>query len=123
MMKILPLLLLLFCTSLHAQPRDLREGNADYVVPVPVALAAMQERAAFLEPSSVREASFGVSWMNGPNGVAVGAEFAPAMIGGGINLSDYLISRYLRPLIRARLSFAVVNNPLWGTQAGIGLRL
>src|SRR3989442_11705259 len=94
--------------NIRAQPRDLREGNADYVVPVPAALVAMGERAAFLEPSTVRDAAFATMWSSA-QGFAAGAEFAPVLM-SGIDLSDYLISRYLRPLLRARVSIAAASD-------------
>ncbi|MEO6045934.1 MAG: hypothetical protein ABIQ57_00525, partial [Candidatus Kapaibacterium sp.] len=106
----------LFAMTIHAQPAlDIREGNADYPIPMPAAqIAVGSERGPlFMEPSTVRNSAFAAQhiWSNGAPQLSMGAEFAPLLIGDAVDLSEYLSGRLIRVLLRTRISVAAeINN-------------
>jgi hypothetical protein len=107
-------------------PLDIRQGNIDYPVPLPAGLAALlsEEDPLFMEPSTVRNATVAMQGvrMGEATHVALGGEFAPFLIGSGVNLSDYLSGRLIRVLLRTRISFAVDLSEGTGFHSALGLR-
>lgn len=126
-LSILSVAIALVAAPAHTQPvSDIREGNADYPVPVPAALSAAASDISplFLEPSTVRTVALSSRrlWNNNEPQYAVGAEFAPLLMGNGIDLSEYLSSRLLRVLLRTRLSFGVEYYDRGSICPALGLR-
>jgi hypothetical protein len=128
-------LLLLFavgCRTLDSGAVDgepstaLRLANADYPVPVPVAIHAydIDGGPMTLEGSSVRNAGFTIraAFDGITERTRVGMELAPLLIGGGISLEEYLSSRLLRLLIRPRISFGVELSNDNAFYPSLGLR-
>lgn len=107
-------------------PLDIRLVNSDYPVPTPAALCALQseEGPLFLETSSARSATVATRglWNNDAHHLAVGAEFAPFLLGDGTSLSEYLSGRLKRVLLRTRVSFAVDISGGSGFRSALGLR-
>jgi hypothetical protein len=105
--------------------RDLRQGNADYPIPDPVALIALQENApSLLYPSTVRSLVFSFQYTQTANrnlGVA-GVEIAPLLMGDAVDLSEYLSGRMMRMLLRTRISMSAELNPKNGFRGALGLR-
>ncbi|MBL0175648.1 MAG: hypothetical protein IPP94_10355 [Ignavibacteria bacterium] len=119
-------LLLFMCGSAIAQrAADLRQGNADYPVPDPAAMHALQEGApSLLHPSSVRSLSLAtsMSWTSTEPRVTAGFECAPLLLGDAVDLSSYLSGRLMRVLLRTRVSAAAVLNGSDGFHGALGLR-
>lgn len=121
-------LYLLTAHAANAQmARDLQEGNADYAVPVPAALLALQNGSPVLmEPSSVRSMAVGARAAvtdYGSMASSFGAEVAPILLGGNLDLADYLRSRASRVWYRLRISLAAQQSSVGGLNSALGLRL
>jgi hypothetical protein len=104
---------------------DLQQGNADYPVPLPVALQALQdETPSFLFPGTVRSAAFSLQTTSTAlaHNTSAGAEFAPFLIGNNVSLSKYLSGRLLRVLLRTRISIAAHTSAETGFHSAIGFR-
>lgn len=104
---------------------DLRQGLVDYPLPDPAALQAVQDRSPMLlQPSTVRSAVFSADARVTDAGTltAVGVEFAPILIGNGIDLSEYLSGRLFRVLLRTRVSIASTIGAGSGMRGSLGLR-
>jgi hypothetical protein len=104
---------------------DLRQGNADYPVPDPAALHALQEETpSLLQPSTVRTLSVAMSasWTGTARRVMAGFECAPILLGDAVDLSSYLSGRLIRVLLRTRVSVATVLDGSDGFHGALGLR-
>ncbi len=96
----------------HAQ--DLKQGNSDYGVPIPVAMNALTAHATpMMVPYTVRDITASIfNERSSMSSTVIGTEVAPFLIGRNIDLSDYLSGRLMRVLLRTRLSFAYdVSSP------------
>ena len=107
---VLPLCLLSCASFVRAQPfHDLQEGLIDYPVPFPTAIRALlDESPSLLDPSTVRNSTFGIgsTWSSGGTRTSAGFELAPLLISDAVGLSEYLYSRLTRVLLRTRISVA-----------------
>jgi hypothetical protein len=112
--------------ALQAQSNiDLRQGNADYPVPDPPALLALQGNSpSLLYPSTVRDLAISLNTNRTYNSTHTyaGIEFAPILIGNEIDLSEYLSGRLIRVLLRTRISVASEISKDMGFHGAIGLR-
>jgi len=143
-------IVVLFCSVLVSRSpaqsaRDLRQGNADYPVPFPVALQSLQDGLpSLLSPSTVRSLSFSFAASSSPRPLpdarqqrfplspqspmdrhvqtSAGIEVAPFLIGAGTDLADYLSGRMMRVLLRTRVSAAFVLTPGSGFTGAAALR-
>jgi hypothetical protein len=132
MMRTIPIIALVMIAclaSVRAQPGapapiDIRLLNADYPVPLPAALVALDDGAPdLLEPYTVRYASAAARAMTaGAGSFAFGAEVAPLLVGNAVDLATYLSSRPLRVLLRTRVSFAAESVDGGGVRSAFGLR-
>jgi hypothetical protein len=111
-------------TSLAQFSIDLKQGNADYPVPVPAALYALHTGSPlYLEPMTVRGATFSAQELCSFSGsrFSVGTEIAPVLIGNAIDLSKYLSGRLIRVLLRTRFSVGITSlgNNRFNTALGL----
>ncbi len=110
----------------YAQKKDaIRQGNADYPVPIPAALATLSnDNPSLLYPSSVRALSLSLNYKleNNQGLTSAGIELAPFLIGNYTDLSKYLSGRLLRVLLRTRISIASTINSNDGSCTAIGFR-
>lgn len=104
---------------------DLKQGNADYPVPVPAALYALHDGSpSYLEPLTVRNAAFAAEELCSFRGsrFSVGTEIAPLLLGNAIDLSHYLSGRIIRVLLRTRFSVGLTSLGANRFNTAFGLR-
>jgi hypothetical protein len=126
MKKLLVLTVLVLGTSLRAQhPIDIREWNADYPVPTPLAIYSLTELdVPVIEPFTVRNLAVSVrkGWESSTERITGGFEVAPFLIGNNVDLSDYLSGRLMRVLLRTRISLAATTTEFGGARMALGFR-
>ena len=116
----------LFALNATAQTNhDLREGIADYPIPIPAAIYPIEGGVpSVIEPTTVRHFTISAisNWgLNSPN-TTIGAEVTPLLIGNNTSLSKYLSSRLLRVVLRTRVSIATTLPQDHTYHSAIGFR-
>ena len=121
--------LILFLILVNKTPAQyksaLNQGNADYPVPNPVALQAINDEVpSLLCPSTVRDMSIALNFANSAHqkSVTAGIEIAPFLAGNFIDMSEYLSGRLIRVLLRTRISIASMLDQQGDPRIALGFR-